>query len=82
MPDLMEESLPEQLVEAGLQYLQTMHPDDDDMLFLLECVHEGLTQMRPNPAQYIKYPEILEPAIEIAAQRVQVERDRRAGRIH
>jgi hypothetical protein len=69
-------------VDAAIKHIQTRFGEGEDMLEMLTVVAESFRQWRHAPELYLKKPELLPLMLEEALQRIQLERDRRAGNIH
>jgi hypothetical protein len=69
-------------VDAAIGHIEARFGEGEDMLEMLMVVAESFRQWRHAPELYLNKPELLPLMLEEALQRIQLERDRRAGNIH
>ncbi len=79
---------PEDIVEMGVDYLESIHGDESDRLEYLESVYEGLVLMQGRPEAYFVDPNVsawvrshYSEILQAAQHLIQIERDKMAGRI-
>jgi hypothetical protein len=69
-------------VDDAIKHIEARFGRGQDMLKVLMVVAESFRQWRHAPELYLNKPELLPLMLEEALQRIQAERDRRAGNIH